>query len=92
MAAQLHLFGARGRPQGPLGIKVRQHKPCKCGCAIAVVGPGKAMHAAEIRCSDCIRFIRWLSQHERAAVMRAASSPFAPEILSLPPREGRGHE
>jgi hypothetical protein len=83
MTAQLHLFGTIG-PQRALGIKVRLPKPCKCGCHVGVLGPGKAMHAVEIRCSDCVTFVQWLSARTRDTLIRAAKSPHAPEVLALP--------
>jgi hypothetical protein len=83
MGAQLHLFGAHG-PQRALGFQVHLPKPCKCGSTIGVLGPGKAMHAAEIRCSNCVGFIQWLSWRARDISIRAAKSPHAPEILALP--------
>jgi hypothetical protein len=85
MSAQLHLFGAHD-PQRTLGIKVRLPAACKCGSAIGIIGPGKAMHAAEIRCSNCVAFIQWLSAHALKRLTSAAKSPFAPEVLALPPR------
>jgi hypothetical protein len=83
MSAQLHLFGAHDA-QRTLGIKVHLPVTCKCGSAIGIIGPGKAMHAAEIRCSNCVAFIRWLSARALKILSAAAKSPFAPEVLALP--------
>jgi hypothetical protein len=83
MSAQLHLFAFHD-PR-PRGIKV-SIEPCKCGCKVGTVGPGKAMHAAEIRCSTCVGFVRWLSKHELAIVTQAAKSPHAPAVIPLPSR------
>jgi hypothetical protein len=85
MTAQLYALAAHTAAPG---IKVRLHRSCtKCGCTIGPVGPAVRPHVGgNLRYTNCLRFQRWLSQHERAIVTRAGSSPFVPEILSLPPR------
>ena len=90
MSAQLFLFGARGRPKGsPLGIKVHLHTSCtRCGSKIGAIGPGNGPHPAELRCSNCIAHVRWLSERERAFAIRVSASPHAPEVILLPLRGG----
>jgi hypothetical protein len=90
MSAQLHLFAAH-RPKGSsaFGLKIRLHAVCKCGGLTGSIGPPVAMHAAEVRCSNCLRFSRWLSKEERDIAMRLSKSPAAPEVIRLPPRETR---
>jgi hypothetical protein len=90
MSAQLHLFGAH-RPKGSsaLGLKIQLHTVCKCGGMTGSIGGPVAMHTAEVRCSNCLRFSRWLSKEERDLAMRLSKSPAAPDVLRLPSREKR---
>jgi hypothetical protein len=88
MTAQILLFGARTTPRNsPIGIKVHLQEPCiKCGGNIGVIGPGCGPHAAELRCTNCVWHVRWLSERERQLAVRVAGSPHAPDVILLPAR------
>jgi hypothetical protein len=47
-----------------IGIKVHlgPGHTCRCGWVTGVIGEGKAMHIASLRCSACGRNIRWLKE------------------------------
>jgi hypothetical protein len=48
-------------PANPLiGIEVRLPDSCKCGCEIALIGAGKAMHAGSLHCRACDRHRGWI--------------------------------
>jgi hypothetical protein len=84
MTAQLHLFGA-SVPAGPLyGLQVQLPNACGCGDHVALIGPGTAPHAAELRCRSYVRHRGWLSQEARRFVLELATkfgAPTQPIIL-----------
>ena len=45
-----------------IGLVVDLQDPCKCGAHVAVIGPGKAQHAASLRCHACDRHRGWLAK------------------------------
>jgi hypothetical protein len=42
------------------GIKVELDRKCRCGCSVAKIENGKAMHAAGLRCNSCGRHVGWM--------------------------------
>jgi hypothetical protein len=63
-ARQLDLF----RQVAPLpphdrshGLSVQMAMPCRCGATLAVIGPGKAPHAAALHCEGCDVHRGWVS-------------------------------
>jgi hypothetical protein len=74
---QLELFASTA-PALPIVVAPR---PCRCGCAMAVLGSSRAPHAGELSCADCGGHVMWAG-HALAAQIRAGFisgiSSFAP--------------
>ena len=64
-AGQLELFCQPATPLPPRdrthGLLVQLPTACRCDCEFAVVGEGKAMHAASLCCVECGVHRGWLS-------------------------------
>ena len=58
--AALDLFGNPMAPPLRVRLDRRTDRDRPCCNNVAIVGPGKAQHAAELRCTDCNRHRGWL--------------------------------
>ena len=89
MINQLDLFGATvaAAPELTeplLGISVRLPDLCKCGDAIAVIGPGKGMHRASLACNSCGFFRGWISFESYnfiTAIINKFGAPTTPILI-----------
>ena len=67
------------------GLLVRTPRPCRrCGAELAVIGPGKAMHAAALICAECETHRGWLSHESHrfiAGIVDQFGRPAEPIIL-----------
>lgn len=41
----------------------------KCGSSQTLIGKGKAVHAASLKCAECGRFIKWISKKDLATLL-----------------------
>jgi hypothetical protein len=55
--SQLELFASTA----PALPSVVAPRPCRCGCAMAVLGGSRGPHARELRCESCDAHVGWLS-------------------------------
>jgi len=76
-------------PSDPLhGLLARLPTACGCSSELAVIGPGKAMHAASLRCADCEKHRGWVSQATHKSLTETINQfgrPTEPVILRHPP-------
>jgi hypothetical protein len=67
------------------GLLVRTPRPCRrCGAEIAVIGPGKAMHAASLICAECETHRGWLSHESHrfiTEIVNESGRPTEPMIV-----------
>jgi hypothetical protein len=77
VAVQLDLFGQSDKPGAePIhGTQVQLSTPCeRCRDWIAVVGPGKPPHRAEIVCASCGTHRQWASNEVHQFISSAITT------------------
>ena len=46
----------------------------RCAGSVSAIGEGKGPHAAKVTCSDCGRFIQWLSKRSLTELLEGEQS------------------